>query len=162
MTATMETYGRTLCWTKRNIPPNTGGVFAVGAKEHDPEHRRGVCCRGKLTDYNVADSKGLRGVPLGVVMACSGPSGVPLVVTVPSNRCPRTVPSNTGRGNRIPGPRDSYSLILSRSWYLLETIEARLRGGGVASVFARRFVVFGAGVDCTDSRVHGKRRAVVC
>ena len=30
------------------------------------------------------------------------------------------------------------------------------------SVFAKRFIVFGAGVDCTDSGVHGKRRAVVC
>ena len=27
----MATYGRTLCWKKRNTVPNTGGVFAVGA-----------------------------------------------------------------------------------------------------------------------------------
>ena len=27
----MATYGRTLCWEKRNTVPNTGGVFAVGA-----------------------------------------------------------------------------------------------------------------------------------
>ena len=26
---------------------NTVGVFAVGAKEHDSEHRRGFCCRVK-------------------------------------------------------------------------------------------------------------------
>ena len=26
----MATYGRTLCWEKRNTVPNTGGVFAVG------------------------------------------------------------------------------------------------------------------------------------
>ena len=51
MTTTMTTYGRTLCWTKRNTTPNTGGVFAVGIKEHDFEHRRSVCCRGNLTDY---------------------------------------------------------------------------------------------------------------
>ena len=51
MTTTMATYGGTLCWTKRNTTLNTGGVFAVGAKTHDSEHRRGVCCRGNLTDY---------------------------------------------------------------------------------------------------------------
>ena len=90
--------------------------------------------------------KGLRGVPLGVVMACSGPSSAPPVATVPPNRCPRTVPCNTGRGSRIPGPRGSYCLIPSRRWYLLETIEARLRGVRVVIVFARRFVVFEAGV----------------
>ena len=30
MTTTMATYGRTLCWTKRNTTPKTGRVFAVG------------------------------------------------------------------------------------------------------------------------------------
>ena len=55
--------------------------------------------------------KGLRGVPLSVVMACSGPSGAPFVATVPPNHCPRIVPSNTGRGSRIPGPRGPYCLI---------------------------------------------------
>ena len=75
--------------------------------------------------------KGLRGVPLGVVMACSGPSGAPPVATVPPNCCPRTVPSNTGRGSSTPGPRGSYCLIPSRRWYLLEAIEARLHGGGL-------------------------------
>ena len=44
-------HGRTLCWTKGNATLNTGGVFAVRSKEHDPEHRRGACCRGKLTDH---------------------------------------------------------------------------------------------------------------
>ena len=106
--------------------------------------------------------KGLGGVLLGVVMACSGPSGAPPVATVPPNRCPRTLPSNTGHGSRIPGPRGSYCLVPSRPWYLLEKIRARLRGGGVVSVFARSFVLLEAGVDCTDSRVHGKSRAVVC
>ena len=110
---------------------------------------------------DVTDVKGLRGGPLGVVMACSGPSGAPLVATVPPNRCPRSEPSNTGRGSRIPGPRGSYCLIPSRRWYLLETNEARLCEGGIVSVFAWRFVVFRASVDCTDSRVHGKRRDVV-
>ena len=106
--------------------------------------------------------EGLRGTPLGVVRACSGSSGAPTVVTVPPNRCPRTVRSNTGCGSRTPGPRGSYCLIHLRRWYLLETIEARLCGGGIVSVFVRSFVVLEAGVDCTDSTVHGKRRAVVC
>ena len=34
--------------------------------------------------------------------------------------------------------------------------------GGVVSVFARSFVVLGARAGCTDSRVHGTHRAVVC
>ena len=51
MTTTMATYGRTLCWTKRNTTPDTGGVFAVEEKEYDSEHRRGICCQGDLTDH---------------------------------------------------------------------------------------------------------------
>ena len=51
MAITMATYGRTLCWTKRNTTPNSGGLFAVGAKADDSEHRKDVCCRGNLTDY---------------------------------------------------------------------------------------------------------------
>ena len=31
---------------------------------------------------------------MGIVGACSGPSGAPSVATVPPNHCPRTVPSN--------------------------------------------------------------------
>ena len=60
-----------------------------------------------------------------------------------------------------PGPRGSYYPIPSHRWYLLETIDARLHGGGVVSVFVRSFVVLEAGVGCTDSRVHGKHRAIV-
>ena len=47
MTTTMATYGRKLCCTKRNTTPNTGGVFAVGAKEYDSEHR-GVFAVGAI------------------------------------------------------------------------------------------------------------------
>ena len=110
----------------------------------------------------VTDVEGLGGTPLGVVRAFSGPSGAPPVAAVPPNRCPRTVPSITGRGSRTPGPRGSYCPIPSRRWYLLETIEARPHAGGVVSIFARSFVVLKAGMGCTDSRVHGKHRAVVC
>ena len=104
----------------------------------------------------------LGGTFLGIAGACSGPSGAPPVATVPPNRFPRTVPSNAGRGSRTNGPRGSYCLIPSRRWYLLETIKARLHGRGVVNIFAGSFVVLEAGVDCTDSRVHGKYRAEVC
>ena len=92
--------------------------------------------------------EGLGGTTLGVVRACSGPSGAPPVATGPPNRCSRTVPSNTGRGSRTPGPRGSYCSIPSRRWYLLETNEAYLHEGGVVSVFTRRFVILEAGVSC--------------
>ena len=42
--------------------------------------------------------KRLRGTPLGVVGACSGPSGAPPVASVAPDRCPCTVPLRTGRG----------------------------------------------------------------
>ena len=84
--------------------------------------------------------KGLGGVLLGAVMACYETSGTSPVATVPPNRCPRTAPSNTRRGSRIPGPRGSYCLIPSRRSNLLETIKARLCGGRIVSVFARSFL----------------------
>ena len=42
--------------------------------------------------------KQLRGTPLSVVGACSGPSGAPPVVPVPTDRCPCAVLLSTGRG----------------------------------------------------------------
>ena len=83
MTTTMARYGRTLCWTKINTTPNTGGVFAVGAISQT---------------MDVTDVKRLGGTPLGMVGASSGPSGAPPVAPVAPDRCPRTVPPNTGRG----------------------------------------------------------------
>ena len=35
-------------------------------KEHDPEHRKGVCCRDKLTDHGRYRRGGLGGTPLSV------------------------------------------------------------------------------------------------
>ena len=111
---------------------------------------------------DVTDVEGLGCTPLGVVRVFSGPSGAPPVGTVPPNRYPRTIyPPNTGRGSRTPDPRGSYCPIPSRRWYLLETIEARLHGEGVVSVFARSFDVLESCMGCTNSRVHGKHRAVV-
>ena len=81
------------------MTPNTGGVFAVGLKEHESEHRRGVCCWGNLTaTMDVTDVKRLGGTPMGMVGACSGPSGAPSVAPVAPDRCPCTVPPDTGRG----------------------------------------------------------------
>ena len=106
--------------------------------------------------------KRLRGTALAIVGACSRPSGAPPVATVPPNRCSCIVPSRAGRGSRTPGPRESYCPIPLRRWYLLETIEVRLHGRGVVSVFAGSFVVLEAGVGCADSAVHGKHQVVVC
>ena len=79
----MATYGRTLCWKKRNTVPNTGGVFAVGAIQQT---------------MDVTDVKRLRGTPPGVIGACSGPSGAPPVAPVAPDRCPCAVLLSTGRG----------------------------------------------------------------
>ena len=79
----MATYGRTLCWEKRNTVPNTGGVFAVGAIQQT---------------MDITDVKRLRGTPLGVVGAYSRPSGAPPVAPVAPSRCPCAVLLSTGRG----------------------------------------------------------------
>ena len=47
---------------------------------------------------DITDVKRLRGMPPGVVGACSGPSGAPPVAPVAPDRCPCTMPLNTGRG----------------------------------------------------------------
>ena len=77
---------------------------------------------------DVTDVEGLIDMPSGVIEACSGPSGAPPIAPVAPDRCPRTVPSNAGRGRRTLGSRGSYYPIPSRRWYLLETVEARLHG----------------------------------
>ena len=52
----MATYGRTLCWKKRNTVPNTGGCLLSGKKN---KYRRRACCRGRLQTMNVTDVEGL-------------------------------------------------------------------------------------------------------
>ena len=79
----MATYGRTLCWEKRNTVPNTGGVFAVGAIQQT---------------MDITDVKRLWGTPLGVVGAYPGPSGAPPVTPVAPNRCLCAVLLSTERG----------------------------------------------------------------
>ena len=68
---------------QRNTTPNTGGVFAVGATKQT---------------MDVTDVQRLGGTPLGMVGACSGPSGASPVAPGAPDRCPRTVPPSTGRG----------------------------------------------------------------
>ena len=86
MTTTMATYGRTLGWTKRNTTPNTGGVFAVGAIQQT---------------MDVTYVHRLGGTSLGMVGACSGPSGAPPVAPVAPDCCPRMVPRYGTRGRTL-------------------------------------------------------------
>ena len=131
-------------------------------REHDPERRKGVCCWGKLPNHGRFRRGAIRRYALGCRWGVLRTIRCIPVATVPPNCRPRTAPSNAGRGSRTPGPRGSYCSIPSRRCYLLKTIEVRLHGRGVVSVFSGSFVALEAGVDCTDSRVHGKHRAVVC
>ena len=110
---------------------------------------------------DVTDVKRLGGTPLGMVGACSGPSGAPPVAPVDPDRCPRTIPPNTGRGVVHLAERvlllDSFTTVVP-----IGNSRSASSRGGVVSVFARSFVVLEAGGGCTDSTVHGKHRAVVC
>ena len=55
MTTIMATYGRTLCWTKRNTTPNTGRVFAVGKLTDHGHYRRGGIRRYALVGSCLPD-----------------------------------------------------------------------------------------------------------
>ena len=116
MTTAMATYGHTLCWTKRNTIPNTGGVFAVGVTKQA---------------IDVTNVKRLEDTPLGMVGACSGSSGAPPVVPIFPGRCHRTVPPQYGTRGRTAGPRRPYCSIPSQPGYLLGIVEARLHGEGL-------------------------------
>ena len=101
------------------------------------------------------------GTPLGMVGACSGPSGAPPVVPVAPDRCPCTMPPSTGRGV-MPWPErvlllDSFTTVVP-----IENSRSASARGGVVSVFARSFNVLEAVGVCTDSIVQRKHRAVVC
>ena len=82
----------------------------------------------------ITDVKRLRGTPLGVVGAYSGPSGAPLVTPVAPNRCPCAVLLSTGRGVlhlAREGPTARF-----RHDGGMEILEAPLHGEGL-SVFSR-------------------------
>ena len=110
---------------------------------------------------DVTDVQRLGGTSLGMVGACSGPSGAPPVAPVAPDRCPRTVPPSTERGV-VPCPE---RILLLNSVTTVVPIgksrSASSRGGDV-SVFARRFNILEPRGCCTDSTVHEKHRAVVC
>ena len=98
MITTMATYGRTLCGTKRNTTPNTGGCLLSGQRHTTPNTGGVFTVRAIQHTIDVTGVQRLRGMPLGMVGACSGPSGTPPAAPVAPGRCPRTVPPNTGRG----------------------------------------------------------------
>ena len=117
----MATYGRTLCWKKRNTVPNTGGVFAVRAIQQT---------------MDITDGKRLRGTPLDVVGACSGPSGTPPVAPVAPNRCPCAVLLSAGRGVLHLAREGHTARFRHDGGTYCQIVEARLRGEGL-SVFSR-------------------------
>ena len=99
--------------------------------------------------------KRLRGMPLGVVGACSGPSDAPPVAPVAPNRCPCTVPLSTERGVLHLAERvlllDSVTTVVP-----IGNTRRTSSRGGVVSVFARGFNVLATGGGCTDFIVHEK------
>ena len=106
-------------------------VFAVGAKEHDSEHRRGVCCRGNKTVHRRYRREAIRRYAPGY--------GRSVLRAIRCTSCraswSRSLSSyytpQYGTRGRTPGPRRSYCSIPSQRWYLLETVEARLHGEGL-------------------------------
>ena len=134
----IETYGRTLCWKKRNTVPNTGGVFAFGAIQQT---------------MDITDVKRLRGTPLGVVGACSGPSGAPPVTPVAPNRCPCAVLLSTGRGV-LHLAREGSTARFRHDGGTYRKKSKHVFTGGVVSVFAKDFYVLATGEGCTDLIVH--------
>ena len=135
----MATYGRTLCWEKRNTVPNTSGVFAVGAIKQT---------------MDITDVKRLWITPLGVVGAYSGPSGAPPVTPVAPNRCPCAMLLI----------RDAESYAWPERVLLLDSVKTVVSighsrstssRGGVVSVFAGGFNVLATGGGCTDFIVYG-------
>ena len=141
----MATYGRALCWTKRNTTPNTGGV----------------CCRGKLTYHGRHRRGGIRRYALG----CH--QGVLRAIRCTSC-CASCSQSLFSYGTLQYGTRQAYiwpeRVLLPDSFTTVELIgnsRSTSSRGGVVSIFTRSFVVLEAGVVCTDSTVHGNRRAVV-
>ena len=110
---------------------------------------------------DVTDAERLGGTLLGMIGACSGSSGAPLVAPVAPDRCSRTVPPNTGRGS-YPWPERVLLLDSVTTVVPIGNSRSTSSRGGVVSVFAKSFNILEAGGCCTDSTVHGKHRAVIC
>ena len=145
MTTTMATFGCTLCWKKGNTTPNAGRVFAVGVNEQT---------------MDVTDVEELGGTPLGIVGACSRPSDAPPVATVPPDRCPRTVPSNAGRGSRTPG-REGLDRFLRDGGIYWKQSKRIFMGEGLRA-FSRGVLLYLRRVWIIQIPECIKHRAVVC
>ena len=85
---------------------------------------------------DITDVKRLRGTPLGVVGACSGPSGTPPVAPVAPNRCPCAVLLSTGRGVLHLAREGPTARFRHDGGTYCQIVEARLHGEGL-SVFPR-------------------------
>ena len=105
--------------------------------EHDRERRKGVCCRDKLTNHGRYRRGAIRryapGYHRGGLRAIRCTSRRDSSSQSLSSHCTL----QCGCGSRTPGPRRSYCSVPLRRRCLLETIEARLHGRGIVSVFAR-------------------------
>ena len=121
----MATYGRTLCWEKRNTV----------------QHRWGVCCWGNIADHGHYRCEAIMGYALGcgrsvlrAIRCASCHAGCSQSLSLCGAAQYRT-------RSLTPGPRGSYCSIPSRRWYLLEIVEARLHGEGL-SVFSRGVLIY--------------------
>ena len=130
-------------------------------KEHDPEHRGGVCCRGNLTDHERHRREAIRGYAPGYGRSTPGRPVrlllrqlLPVVVLV-------LYPPTRYAGS-YTWPERVLLLGSVTTVAPIGNIRSASSRGGVVSVFARSFNVLEAGGGCTDSTVHGKQRAVVC
>ena len=104
---------------------------------------------------DITDVKRLRGMPLCVVGAYSGPSGAPPIAPVAPNRCPCAVLLSTGRGS-YTWPERVLLLDSVTTAVPIGNSRSTSSRGGVVSVFARGFNVLATGGGCTNFVVYGK------
>ena len=122
----MATYGRTLCWEKRNTVSNTGGVFAAGGNIADHGHYRCEVITGYAPGCGRSVLRAIR------CASCRAGCSQSLSLCGAAQYMTRSL---------TPGPRGSYCSIPSRRWYLLEIVEVRLHGEGL-SVFSRGVLMY--------------------
>ena len=129
-------------------------------KQYNPEHRKGVCCRGKLTDRGRYRRGGIRRYALGCrqgvlrAILCTSCQLLPIVVLVLYPPIRDAVVVHLAERVLLP---DSFTTVVP-----IGNSRSASSRGRVMSVFARSFVVLEVGVGCTDSTVHRNHRAVVC
>ena len=95
---------------------------------------------------DITDVKRLRYTPPGVVGACSGPSGAPLVTPVAPDRCPRCFSVQDAGSYTWP----ERVLLLDSVTTVVPIGNSRSTSsrGGVVSIFARGFNVLATGGGC--------------